>query len=197
MKFFLEKKINLFYFLFAIAFLSVSVFFYSNVDNVILAGDLFEHTQEVLRTNDNTFLDLLDIEAGSRGYVLTGDAVFLEPIKIAIARINSNLSILTKLTRDNPSQLLRIDTLKKLVDERLVLLGGMIESKKQNRFSKLDEETTVLRGKILTDKIRLVNGSINSSEFNLLSFRKAQIETNNKNSELIFIMLFLFIIIVF
>ncbi len=197
MKFFLEKKINLFYFLFAIAFLSVSVFFYSNADRVKLAGDLVEHTQEVLRTNGNVFLDLLDIEAGSRGYVLTGDVAFLEPIKIAIGRINSNLSILTKLTRDNPPQLLRIDTLKKLVDERLVLLGGLIESKRQNRFSRLDEENTILRGKILTDKIRLVNGRFNSMEFSLLSLRKGQIETNNQYSELIFLLLFIFIIIVF
>ena len=197
MKFFLEKKITLFYFLFGIAFLSVLVFFYLNADKVKLAGDLVEHTQEVLRKSDNTFLDLLDIEASSRGYLLTGDDVFLEPMKSAATKIKSNLLILTKLTKDNPAQQLRVDTLKKLVDDRLVLIDGMIESKSQDRFSKLDEETTVLRGKIITDKIRLVNARINSAEFSLLNLRKAQIETNNQNSGLIFLLLFIFIIIVF
>lgn len=76
-KFTLEKKIIFFFFLAASALLSVLVIFYYNAQKVKSTNDLVEHTQEVLRKSDNVFLDVLNIETGSRGYSLTGNENYL------------------------------------------------------------------------------------------------------------------------
>ena len=67
-----------------------------------------EHTHLVLRKSDNVFIDVLNIETGSRGYVLTGDESFLESYSISLSLVLNNVSELAELTRDNPGQTLRI-----------------------------------------------------------------------------------------
>jgi PAS domain S-box-containing protein len=197
MKFLLEKRISLFYFLLAAALVSILLFFYYNNKKVKAASDLVEHTQEVLRTSDCVLLDILDIETGSRGYALTGNEIFLEPFNKGVASIKSNLSKLALLVIDNPKQHLRIDSLKNTADERLVLINRMIDTRRQNKLNEAEKIFIVGKGKILTDKIRSIISIVNAEEFGLLNKRKTEIEKNNTNSELIFLLLLIFIILIF
>ncbi|HEY3389387.1 MAG TPA: PAS domain S-box protein, partial [Prolixibacteraceae bacterium] len=197
MKFILEKRITLFYFLLAAALVSILVFFYYNAKKVKSASDLVEHTQEVLRMNDSVLLDILDIETGSRGFALTGNEMFLEPFNKAVTIIGSNLASLTQLTRDNPIQQERVRSLKNTADERLILINSLIEGRRQNKLSEQEKINIVEKGKILTDKIRSIISAVSTEEFDLLRQRKTEIEKNNKNSELIFLLLLVFIIVIF
>ena len=113
MKFSSDKK-NLFFFSIAgIALVSVLVIFYFKIQKVKSTNDWVEHTQEVLRKSDNVLLDVLNIETGSRGFMLTGNEVFLTPFYEAVIKIGNDITDLTILTKDNPSQQSRIDSLKK------------------------------------------------------------------------------------
>jgi CHASE3 domain sensor protein len=47
---------------------------------------------EVLRKNDNVLLDILDIETGVRGYIISENDVYLDTFNNAVA-MNSNLSL--------------------------------------------------------------------------------------------------------
>src|ERR1035437_9451561 len=98
MKFTIEKKIIFFFFLAAIALISVLVIFYYNGQKIKSTSGIVEHTQEILRKNDNIFLDVLNIETGSRGYILTGNAIYLKPFNDAAAIINSEITELAILT---------------------------------------------------------------------------------------------------
>ncbi len=197
MKFILEKRITLFYFLLGAALLSILVFFYYNAKKVKVASELVEHTQEVLRMNDRVLLDILDIETGSRGYALTGNEILLEPFHKGSVSINSNLTSLLSLTSDNPNQQARINLLKATADERLLLINRLIDAKKQNVLSESEKLLIVGNGKILTDKIRSIISDINAEELGLLSQRKVEIEKNNSSSTFIFLVLLVFIIFIF
>ena len=81
-----SDKITTFFFtLLAIALIATLVVFYNNTKKVKLSANLVEHTQEVLVKSNNVLLDILNIESGSRGYVLTENEAFLKPfVHIAI-----------------------------------------------------------------------------------------------------------------
>ncbi len=197
MKFILEKRVTLFYFLLGAALVSILVFFYYNNKKVKAASDLVEHTQEVLRKSDSILLDILDIETESRGYALTGNEIYLASFDKKTNLINSSLSELASLTKDNPSQQVRINSLKNAADERLVFIKKLIEASKEKILDETEKAYLIGNDKNLTDKIRSIILAVNSEEFNLLNERKVEIEKNNKNSELIFLVLLVFIIFIF
>jgi len=197
MKFSVEKKTLFSLFLAAIALISILVIFYHNDQKVKSTSDWVEHTQEVLRKSDNIFLDILNVETGSRGYILTGNETFLSPFNNAATAINSNLTELAMLTKDNPNQQPRIDSLKRMTAERLDFTKYTIEVRKKNGLDEVAKIVAGGKGKILTDRIRSIIADINSEEFRLLKQRKKENGDSNKNSELIFLLLIVFIIVVF
>jgi len=196
-KFILEKKIIFLYFFAAIIIVWVLSVFYNNTQKVKLTNDLVEHTQEVLRKSDNVLLDVINIETGLRGYLLSGNEEYLKPFYNGATTINGNLTGLALLTKDNPNQQARINTLKKNSDERLILTKRTIEDWKQNRLSKIEIINSLEKGKILTDKIQNIIAVINWEEFKLLNQRKIENDRSNKNSEVLFLALIVFIIVIF
>jgi methyl-accepting chemotaxis protein len=72
------------------------------------------HTYDVLRELDTTLQQLVDMETGMRGYVITGRDAFLEPLKSGAQNFGVHVQRLADLTADNPEQQQRIAELRKL-----------------------------------------------------------------------------------
>jgi PAS domain S-box-containing protein len=197
MKLIFGKTTTLFYYLALIALVVVLVLFYSNTLKVRATGNLVDHTQEVLRKSDNILLDILNTETGQRGYILTGEVIFLEPYTNAQTTLSNNLAALALLTKDNPDQQLRIALLKNRVVERLDLAKKTIEAKKQKQLNEADQLLRLEQGKIITDKIRNIIVDINSDEFAILKQSKIENEKSNKNYEVIFLILLALVILIF
>ena len=197
MKFVLEKNIKLFYFLSAVILISVLVIFYNNTQKVKSASESVEHTQEVLSKSDKVLLDVVNTQVGFRGYLLTGNEIFLEPYNNALNTTNSTLAELKELTKDNSHQQLRLDTLKKVIDQRFAITMNTIEDRKQNALSEKEEISVLEKGKILTDKIKSIIADIDSEEFVLLKQRKLENEKSNNNFIVIFLTLVGFIVVIF
>ncbi len=194
MKFTLEKIIIFFFFLIAIALVSIMVRFYYNAQKVKLSNLWVEHTQDVLRKSDHVLMDILNIETGSRGYLLTGDVLFLEPYNNAETIIKSNIEELLILTKDNLNQQSRIDSLKIMVENRLVFTKNSIEVRKRNGLNETEKIVEYEKGKILTDKIRIILANVNSEELSLLKLRKQALEKDTQNFTFMFIALFIIIV---
>src|SRR5271169_46799 len=62
------------------------------------------HTYLVIEKVDAVLANLIDAETGQRGFLLTGDHLYLDPYLAAIPRIDKNLEDLRQLTSDNPVQ---------------------------------------------------------------------------------------------
>ena len=62
------------------------------------------HTHQVLEKMDAVVTDLLNAETGERGFILTGEASFLEPYNEAFAHVYGDVKELRRLTSDNPVQ---------------------------------------------------------------------------------------------
>lgn len=192
----LERKIIFFLFLVAIALMSTLALFYYTTQKIKSTSDLMKHAEEVLHKSDNVLLDIINIETGSKGYILTGNELFLEPFNNAVASINHNLAELAILTKDNPNQQLRINSLRKIAKNRLIFTKKIIDLRKRNGLNGIEKIVGNGKEKILAGKIRNIIISINSEEFSLLELRKKENDKNARYSGLIFLSLLIFILVI-
>src|SRR5882724_3448936 len=66
------------------------------------------HTRQVLETADALLDALKDAESGQRGFIITGDAKYLDPYNAALAVIPDQLRTLVALSADEPAQVSRV-----------------------------------------------------------------------------------------
>ena len=78
-----------------------------------------EHTLAVQTAVHSTLTLLVDAETGHRGYLLTGDERFLEPLQGAERDIGARLDRLDLLTHADPKQSRHLRTILTLVDQKL------------------------------------------------------------------------------
>nr|WP_315214688.1 ATP-binding protein [uncultured Flavobacterium sp.] len=156
-----------------------------------------DHSNEVRMMNDDVLIDILNIETGTRGYVITGNELFLEPYIKSANKIHQNLDRLKKLSRNNPSQLIRIKVLKEFVDKRLIFSSATIKNQKDDIWNNTEKKFAIEEGKYLTDTIRTIINNINSEELRLLKYQKIENEKTNQTSNISFALLLFLIIIIF
>ncbi|MEI7825537.1 MAG: CHASE3 domain-containing protein, partial [Chlorobiaceae bacterium] len=97
------------------------------------------HTEHRL---DETLSLVTDAETASRGYVIMGQEVFLEPYYAAIASsdgIVRHLQDLRQLTLQNPRQQQHLDQLDNLVGEKLAFMKKLIEVRQHAGFNAAKE----------------------------------------------------------
>nr|WP_314835966.1 CHASE3 domain-containing protein [uncultured Flavobacterium sp.] len=156
-----------------------------------------DHSNEVRMMNDDVLIDILNIETGTRGYVITGNELFLEPYIKSANKIHQNLDRLKKLSQNNPSQLIRIKVLKEFIDKRLIFSSATIKNQKDDIWNNTEKKFAIEEGKYLTDTIRTIINNINSEELRLLKYQKIENEKTNQTSNISFALLLFLIIIIF
>jgi PAS domain S-box-containing protein len=191
-----EKKTNILFLVIAFTLLATLMMFYVNAKSIKSSSDLVEHTQEVLHVSDNILLDVLNLETGSKGYLVSKNDVFLDPFNLAIININKNLGDLGTLTKDNPSQQLRIKELKFAVIKRILFLNRVNDTRMNHDLTSVEEIVSNDQGKFLTDKVRRIITEINAEEFRLLKMRKDKNKQSNNISEFIFLFFLVFIVVI-
>ena len=114
-----------------------------------------EHSEHVIgRANEVSRLSS-DMEAGMRGYVLSGDDDFLEPYLSAKPRMDAELKNLERLVDDNRAQLDRIERVRAAQAQWQAFAEEMIGMRgKKSDFVEIVQNIKAGRGKVLTDQVR-------------------------------------------
>jgi len=130
-----------------------------------------EHTYQVLQEAATITAVLKDAQAGTRGYLLTGDTVYLRPYSIATGQLPASLQRVQALTVDNPAQRARLDSLRELVEQEFRILRPLTEIKKSMSYAAmqtlLDTDRQTLR------QVRILYARIKNNEMALLAQRSA------------------------
>ncbi|QJE01115.1 response regulator [Massilia forsythiae] len=130
-----------------------------------------EHSEHVIgRANEVSKL-ASDMEAGMRGYLLSGDDDFLAPYLQSKPKIQAEMENLTKLVSDNQSQGERIQRVRIAIQQWEVFAEDVIARRTKN--SDFIELVKSGRGKLLTDEVRLQIGGFLGDEQRLLQERTA------------------------
>ena len=142
------------------------------------------HTHEVLENLGTLLSTLKDAETGQRGYLLTGDAEYLQPYDSATSAIDTQFKDTQSLTRDNATQQQRLREIQPLIDRKMAELRQTIELR---RVGKREAALQVVRqnqGKETMDRLRDLVGEMQVTEHNLLNQRVQADTTAIQNTEL-------------
>lgn len=132
------------------------------------------HSRQVLAAANTVMIDLLDAETAQRGYLLTGDTVYLEPRRLALIRIGGDTTRLRALTRDNEVQASFLQQLYPLVDRKLAELHATIELRDSGNSAAAADMVRTGRGKAIMDSARTIITWITTEENKLLTNRLAE-----------------------
>ena len=132
------------------------------------------HTYRVIVAAKDLLADLEGAETGQRGYLLSGDAAYLQPFGSGASRAPVALERLSGLTRDNPSQVARIADLRLAVAAHL---KGLARGVASEQVGDRDRAIVLVRsgeGKRSMDGLRRRVGAVLAEEDRLLAGRSAR-----------------------
>jgi PAS domain S-box-containing protein len=197
MTFILEKRTKLFYIVSTILLTTVLAIFYANSQKEIASSKKLLHTQVVINKSNEVLIDVLNIETGFRGYLLSGNKVYLAPYELSKSKVNANLDTLELLIKDNASQEINLTLLKTKVADRLIFTEKYLATKTPNLLTNSEKIGIIEEGKIITDKIRDAKSSVTNEELRMLNSRKIENENDYHSSEFIFFLLLVFLVTIF
>jgi signal transduction histidine kinase/DNA-binding response OmpR family regulator/CHASE3 domain sensor protein len=141
---------------------------YISIHNLIRSSELVSHSNTVMTNLDGVISTLKDAETGQRGYLLTGDEVFLDPYKGAKEAAIALLDKVGKETVDNSAHQVNVKKLRNVIQNRLEVLDKTIELKKAGGSVNIGD---LLTGKEYMDSARDVIKTMQKNESELLAIR--------------------------
>jgi CheY-like chemotaxis protein/CHASE3 domain sensor protein len=147
-----------------------AVFFLSHKSITRLQTDegWVNHTEKVIKTAISVQSFLVDCESGQRGFVSTGNEIFLDTYNKSIYKVPGALQDLKALTADNAAQQERVDTLNRYVQSKLEELKITADIANAQGLEKARQRVAEARGKRYMDHIRATVASIVKEENRLL-----------------------------
>lgn len=141
---------------------------YVSIGNLIKSTELVKHSDEVILNSENILSYLKDAETGQRGFLLTGNKVFLTPYYGAS---DSAALILKKVeleTKGNSVQQKNIAALKIILFKRMDIIKSTVEIK---TLGGVIDPTVLFQGKVYMDEARSIVSQIITEEKRLLEER--------------------------
>ena len=137
------------------------------------------HTAEVITRSRLMDRDLAKAEAAQRGYLIAGEDAYLPAYAEALRRVQADTGALRRLTRDNRSEQVRLDTLSGLLHRRMELLRHRIDVRRGGGLPMVTAEM-LAPGTAMTDSISDLLARVEAEEQGLLAERvKAEAHRRN------------------
>lgn len=139
---------------------------------------MVSNTHEARNALSRVLSALQDAETGQRGFLLTGDALYLEPYTKAIKGLEHGVEEALQLTSGNPDQQQLLRQAKPLIDEKLMELSETITLFKDEGPEAAINLVATDAGKRLMDRLRIILAEMKSNEDALLEEREFAFQKN-------------------
>jgi len=143
---------------------------------------LVDHTHLLIEQINRVFSDMQEAEASQRGYLITGDASFLEPYDSLASRLPDEITLLLELANDNPSQCQSIAELDDLIAKKMRILRLGIDTLKERGGVDKTEISGLVggEGREMMAQIRSQVDRMVATEESLLAQRAERVETGTR-----------------
>ena len=111
-------------------------------------------------------------ETGQRGYLLTGQDLYLGPYQMALGQLPGVLQRTQDLASDNPEQIKNLAQLRQLIQDKLAELGATVDAYKAGHNDAALAIVNSDKGFQLMQEIRRSIGNMQSEEDQLLTTRQ-------------------------
>jgi methyl-accepting chemotaxis protein len=162
-----------------IALIAIAVTGYRSTRSLIANDARVEHTHLVRAGLDTLLLSVVDAETGQRGYVIAGNAEFLDPYTNGKASADLAFAGLRKLTADNAVQQARLDRLRPELDAKFLEMARVIEQRKIS-FEAAQAAITTGQGRAIMLRIRALVKEMDDDEASLLAARAREAESSSE-----------------
>jgi signal transduction histidine kinase len=147
---------------------------YTSVVRFADATERATRTHVVLRLLDETLSFVAGAETGSRGFVITGDARYLDPYRGAELDAAARMKSLETLIDNHERQRERLHQLVPLVARRFALLDESVRLRANGGFDNAASAARTGRGRVVMDSIRVLVDSMSAEETTRLRERSIQ-----------------------
>ncbi|WP_282940742.1 response regulator [Paenibacillus sp. RC67] len=165
--------------------MGISIFFLMNriYDLQKEVRFIADHDIEVHNLANQIEKNILDMETGQRGYVITGDSSYLEPYNDGKKNWRQGYSQLYERLSDNPDQQKNLDVIKNNIETWMSVSGDtVIPLRKDNKTEELLQYYKNDKGKKYMDLMRTQWDDFRTIEKQLTATRVEDLES--KNNEL-------------
>src|SRR5258708_6354588 len=186
MKWSIEKKTGASLAVAGMILLLVAGLLYRNGRSSIEASEWVSHTHEVLGELEATLSALAEAQTLARGYIITGQEVFLEPYQAAAPGVRTKLDRLKSLTADNSRQQRRLAMLEGAVAEKLDSLQQNIDLRRQKGFEAAQQRVATGIGTKQMNQVRTIISEMKQEEEDLLKRRALEFRASTWKASLTF-----------
>ena len=155
---------------------------YRSLNGLVTTSNAAVRSHRVVEKLEQIFSDLKDVEAGQRGYVITGDKSYLAPYDSAVKTIEHEITALRQLTAPNSNQQQQLDTLEQLIAEKLAVSQQIIDLRQNKSFAAAKNLVLSGKGKQLSQQIRATVRELEQQENQLLTQRSLQASTKTRQT---------------
>ena len=139
------------------------------------AAQWVTHTERVRDGLDRLLIQILNVETGVRGFVITDVPEYLESFQSSIGQVDDEFRAVRALTRDNPQQQKNLEALEPVLTARMDYARFMVKLRQESGFEAAQQEMLLGKGKAMMDQIRALLARLNGAELALLNQRSAEV----------------------
>jgi signal transduction histidine kinase len=182
------------FFISLVILLGIGFNFYTRLLRYNYSITWIEHTHEVLHEIRNFENYFKEIESSQRGFLLTGDSVFLKSSDKKINSIKVSFKRLLQLTSDNPTQQKNLGNLNYLVSRRLDILE---EAMTLHTLDRALFKKRLIEGREAMENCAAILSRMEKEEHRLLVMRRKIKDTYGTSSSNYSVVIFIFSFVVF
>ncbi|HZG38681.1 MAG TPA: response regulator [Nodosilinea sp.] len=149
---------------------------YRTTTSLIRNAQREKTSYQILRDLNELESALANAETGQRGYLITGQKVYLKPYDEALAEIDAIYATLNQLAVDDPAVHSRLGALEPLIDARLARLREGIQLHDAEGFTAAQNFILTGQGRLLMEQLRDLLTEIKLEEETLLATRADRAE---------------------
>jgi PAS domain S-box-containing protein len=173
MKISLKNKVRIGFGVGLLFLLLTSAMAYWSASWSVSAFQAVERTEHVLDRLRAIRAAMLDIETGSRGFVISGQERFLEAYELGLKEVFPQMAELRAATTENPEWKESLAHLESLVSRKIANAADAIGSRRKG-VSQSATDSLTDQGKEIMDDFRRLIGNMESGERELLSRRSVE-----------------------
>jgi len=162
---------------------TVGVLQYRTTQALIETDGWVAHTNAVRTQLEQTYSAIQQAEAGTRGFIATGNEKFLQQYQVGASRAPEHLRTLPGLIADDPIQRRNVDKLLSLAGRKIAVMHGLVTLRRDQGVVAASQELDKGVGLTLMNQIRELVDSMQSHENNLLQIRVAASRASARNAD--------------
>jgi signal transduction histidine kinase/CheY-like chemotaxis protein/CHASE3 domain sensor protein len=166
---------------------------YLSIQSLLLSSQWVNHTHEVISNLNEVITPIQEAETAQRGFLITGDPIYLEPFHGSFEESLTALEKVKNLTVDNQPQQVRCVQLREFINKRFNRLESLIKAKQETN---LIDTKQLMSGKIFMDSIVSKVSEMKNAELELLSVRTQKFAAFSRYTPVIIILSSLIAIII-